>query len=229
LRRTLAALTALLAAIAVLLQAPAAQAHPRNDRRDPVVLVHGYGGSATNFAAVSASLIADGYAPEDIHAFTYDTNQTLRTSAAELNAFVDGVRAGSHSRTVSIVNHSLGGLVTRWYVQKLGGAREVSHVASLAGANHGTELANPCTSSPPFPAACVDMRPGSDLLTALRGNETPGRTRFATWSSPCDAAIVPYTSTHLRGARNHYEPCLTHGQFLTDPEILGEIGAFLAR
>lgn len=228
-RRTLAALTVLTAVIAVLLQAPAAQAHPRGDTRDPVVLVHGYGGSATNFAAVRASLIASGYATEDIHAFTYDTNQTLRTSAAELDAFVDGVRASSRSRTVSVVNHSLGGLVTRWYLQKLGGAREVSHVASLAGANHGTESANPCTSVPEFPAACVDMRPGSELLRALSGDETPGRTRFATWSSPCDGAIVPYTSSHLRGARNHYEPCLNHGQFLTDPEVLQEIGAFLAR
>lgn len=43
---------------------------------------------------------------------------------------------------VAIVNHSMGGLVSQYYLKVLGGDTGVSHLASIAGANHGTTFAS---------------------------------------------------------------------------------------
>jgi triacylglycerol lipase len=118
----------------------------------------------------------------------------------------------------------MGGLVTRWYLEELGGSQYVSHVASIAGANHGTTYAGGCL----VYTSCVEMYPGSSLITTVTsGDETPGSTAYATWYSPCDGIIIPYTSTELNGAANHLVPCVTHIGYLTDTATLTAVERFV--
>lgn len=167
---------------------------------------------------------AAGYSSNELYAFDYDYNQDLERSAAQLKTYVDNVRAQTGASKVDIVNHSMGGLVTRWYMQKLGGSGFVSHVASLAGANHGTTYATACV----IYNACVDMLPGSSFINQLTGDETPGSGKYATWYSPCDGVIIPYTSTMLSGADNNYVACQNHILFLTDALVLADVRQFFA-
>ncbi|WP_431874957.1 esterase/lipase family protein [Amycolatopsis sacchari] len=191
----------------------------------PVIFVHGYTGNASNWVTAEALFAAAGYSGDELYAYDYNWAQSNRTSAAGLAAYVNQVRQRTGASKVDIVNHSMGGLVTDWYVKQLGGTASVAHVASLAGANHGTTYAGACLVYP----SCQEMYPGSSFIaTVTSGDETPGPTRFATWYSPCDGIIIPYTSTALSGAANNYVACQTHLGYLTDAVVLSQVRAFLA-
>ncbi|MFF5406797.1 esterase/lipase family protein [Streptomyces misionensis] len=193
--------------------------------RTPVIFVHGFTGNATNWATAEAVFRADGYADGDLFAYQYNWTQSNAISADGLAAYVRQVLATTGAHQVDIVNHSMGGLVSDWYVKKLGGQPYVRHLASIAGANHGTTAAGSCLVN----LSCVEMFPGSAFLATLNaGDETPGDTRYATWYSPCDGIIVPYTSTPLAGADNHLVPCQTHLGFLTDVPTLQAVERFLS-
>ncbi|WP_033217899.1 alpha/beta fold hydrolase [Kitasatospora phosalacinea] len=221
--------TALLAALtAVVLTVPgmsASAAHAATtSTRTPVVFVHGFVGNASNWAAAEALFAADGYSSGDLFAYQYDWSQSNAVSAAGLAAYVRQVLASTGAHQVDIVNHSMGGLVSDWYVKRLGGQPYVRHLASIAGANHGTTAAGACLVNP----SCVEMFPGSLFLATLNaGDETPGDTKYATWYSPCDGVIVPYTSTRLDGAANNLVPCQTHLGFLADIPTLRAVERFL--
>ncbi|WP_433869339.1 esterase/lipase family protein [Saccharopolyspora sp. CA-218241] len=208
----------LLAALAMVVVGPPLVAGAAGSH--PVVFVHGYTGSASNWAFAEAQFRLNGYGSADLHPFEYDWSQSNETSAAELGAFIDQVRAETGADQVDIVNHSMGGLVTRWYMKELGGVENVAHWASLAGANQGTTFASACLQY----ASCREMMPNSPFEVRLNsGDQTPGDAAYATWYSPCDGIIVPYTNTRVEGADNNLVACETHIAFLTDATILGEV------
>jgi triacylglycerol lipase len=222
-RRTLGALLATVLAGLALAAAPLAPAHAAP--RTPVVFVHGFGGSASNWATAQAVFRAGGYSSSELFAYEYNSYGNNITNAQGLASFVNQVRSRTGAAQVDIVNHSMGGLVTGWYVNRLGGQPAVRHVASIAGANHGTTAAYACLVF----TTCQQMVPGSEFIEQYTaGDETPGNTRYGTWYSPCDGVIIPFSSTRLSGATNTLVPCETHLGFLVDGPVLTAVRAFLA-
>jgi triacylglycerol lipase len=190
----------------------------------PVVFVHGYTGSASNWTTAMSVFRSAGYSSNELFAYEYNSYGDNRTNAAGLATYVNNVRSRTGSAKVDIVNHSMGGMVSLWYLKQLGGAANVAHLASIAGANHGTSAASACL----IFVTCQQMLPGSSFLNTLAsGDETPGSTVYATWYSPCDGIINPYTSTRLSGATNHLVACQTHIGYLTDTSVLSQIRSFL--
>jgi triacylglycerol lipase len=219
-RRMFALVIAVVAALAAVPATPAAAA-----ARTPVVFVHGYTGNASNWTTAESLFRAAGYSSSELYAYEYNSYGDNVTNARGLATFVSQVRSRTGAAKVDIVNHSMGGLVSLWYVKQLGGAQYVSHLASLAGANHGTTSAGACL----IFITCQQMYPGSSFIATLSaGDETPGSTRYATWYSPCDGVIIPYTSTVLSGATNNYVLCENHLTYLTDTSILTQVRTFLA-
>lgn len=189
----------------------------------PVVFVHGYIGSTPNWDTAMTVFQDAGYSSDELYSYEYDYNQSNETSAAGLGDFVNDVRSQTGSDKVNIVNHSMGGLVSRWYVKELDGQQYVENWASLAGANHGTDFANTCSAF----ASCQEMVPGSDFETQLNsGDETPGDTGYATWYSPCDGVIIPFESTAVEGAQNTEVTCENHLGFLSNEGVLQEVVDF---
>ncbi|BBH68464.1 lipase [Actinoplanes sp. OR16] len=219
-RRLAVLLTALLAALALSPALPATAAPGT-----PVVFVHGYTGSASNWTTAISVFRAGGYASSELFAYEYNSYGNNITNAQGLATYVSQVRARTGAAQVDIVNHSMGGLVSQYYLKVLGGNQYVRHLASIAGANHGTTYASACL----IYVTCQQMYPGSSFIgTITAGDETPGSTKYGTWYSPCDGIIIPYTSTVLSGATNNYVACQTHIGFLTDTSVLTQIRSFLA-
>ncbi|MBN1174034.1 MAG: alpha/beta fold hydrolase [Micromonosporaceae bacterium] len=190
----------------------------------PVVFVHGYTGSASNWVTAQSVFRSAGYSSSELYAYEYNSYGDNVQNARGLSAFVQNVLRTTGASKVDIVNHSMGGLVSLWYIRQLGGTSYVRRLASLAGANHGTTAAGTCLGF----ETCRQMYPGSAfILTLSAGDETPAPTTYATWYSPCDGVIIPHTSTRLSGATNNYVACENHLTYLTDLGILSQVRTFL--
>jgi pSer/pThr/pTyr-binding forkhead associated (FHA) protein len=71
----------------------------------------------------------------DLLEFGYDFRQDVRESARRLAAAIDAWDPGP---PITIIAHSMGSLVTRYYVERLGGKKKVERIAFLGGPHSGT-------------------------------------------------------------------------------------------
>jgi triacylglycerol lipase len=192
--------------------------------RDPVLLVHGFNGSAKGWDAFRDRLLAAGYRDDQIEGINYDSDQTIPAIAEQVHQAADDLMARTGRKRIDVVSHSMGAISSRYYVEELGGDRHVDAWVSLAGANNGTYTAYACL----LFLSCNDMKPGSDVLTMLaRDLRTDGSVRFGAWWSPCDMIIEPIDAAQLPGARNVQTSCLDHGAIISDPTVLAQVATFL--
>ncbi|MCA9531634.1 MAG: hypothetical protein KC543_16000 [Myxococcales bacterium] len=126
-------------------------------------------------------------------------------SAAGLASFVDSVKAWSGSDKVDLVGHSQGATVARWYLKFDGGTQNVDTYISLAGPQHGTDLAALTTLLQPALSAVgldpediqpfYEMQQGSDFTNALNdGDPTPGNVDYYAFYSSDDQLVWQWDS-----------------------------------
>jgi pimeloyl-ACP methyl ester carboxylesterase len=75
--------------------------------------------------------------------FPYDWRQDNRASARRLAAAIDEWRSRSRdaARPITIIAHSMGSLVSRYYIEHLGGKEKVERIIFLGGPHHGVPKA----------------------------------------------------------------------------------------
>lgn len=176
---------------------------PTAARPEPVVLVHGtFGDRRHLLEPLSLRLQREGFCVFSLDYGNRGTDEIAR-SARTLDAFVDRVLAVTGAAKVSIVGHSQGGMMPRYYVKNLGGAAVVDDLVGLVPSNHGTTLTgpgNPLTQGLFGVAcpACVQQTQGSPFLTDLNaGDETPGDVSYTQVTTRFDEVVVPYLSAYL--------------------------------
>lgn len=208
---TLVLLAALLSLTAV------AQAHL------PILFVHGWKGSESNWTTMIERFEKDGWTKAELNNWHYNTAQSNVITAKEEVTKVNEILTKTGASKVDLITHSMGGLSTRYYIKNLGGESKVEDWVSLGGPNHGTEAANLC-----FEVSCEEMRIGSKFLTELNaGDETPGAVRYGTWWSPCDEFIKPVESVVLTGATNTKTECISHLALLTNEKVYVGVREFV--
>jgi triacylglycerol lipase len=99
---------------------------------------------------------------------------------------------------VHVVAHSMGGLISRQYLQHLGGHQRCASLTTLATPHHGT-LAAWC-----YPGkGAWQMRAGSEFLQSLVATEHRlAGMALHSYCTPMDLIILPYTSSHWDMADN---------------------------
>jgi hypothetical protein len=122
---------------------------------DVVVLVHGFLASAGVFRPLRARLEREAMAR--VATFTHAPGAGIRRIARTLAGVVERL---PRSARVTVVGHSLGGVVARWYVQEMGGHARVAQTVSLASPFCGVDV----------PALFVgaDVHYDSELLRCIR-------------------------------------------------------------
>jgi pimeloyl-ACP methyl ester carboxylesterase len=105
---------------------------------DVVVLVHGFLASAGVFRPLRRRLETETKAR--VASFTHAPGAGVRRVATKLAEVVDRL---PRSARVTIVGHSLGGIVARWYVQEMGGDARVAQTVSLASPFRGVHTDSP--------------------------------------------------------------------------------------
>jgi pimeloyl-ACP methyl ester carboxylesterase len=81
--------------------------------------------------------------------FAYDWRQDVRQSARELAQFVEGWKVDA---PITLIAHSLGTLVSRYYVEKLGGKSKIGRLVLIGGPHQGV------------PKIAANLLSGVDLL-----------------------------------------------------------------
>lgn len=179
---------------------------PSAKRPVPVILVHGTGGDRKHLLERLSSSLADaGYCVYSLDYGNRGLNDIAR-SAGQLKKFVQRVRKATGAAKVSMVGHSQGGMMPRYYIKNLGGARVVDDLIGVAPSNHGTEIV-PLSGGGDNPfsalielgcAACLQQAAGSEFLAELNaGDETPGKVSYTQITSAYDEVVVPHTSGYL--------------------------------
>jgi triacylglycerol lipase len=172
---------------------------PPAQHPDPVVLVHGTF-ATTSWALLGPALASNGYC---VFTFDYGNRGTgeIGQSAQELAGFVDRLLATTQAQRVSIVGHSEGGMMPRYYIRFLGGAAKVRDLIGLSPSNHGTQSPMVLVGAALGCTACAEQEAaGSPFLDRLNaGDETPGSVDYTVIQTAYDVVVTPYDSAFLRG------------------------------
>lgn len=226
-------------------------ASPSKKRPRPLVLVHGTFGNAYDYWTLTAPmLVAAGYL-----VYRLDYGQlppipvlhglaSVKDSAKELAVFVDRVLEATGADKVDIVGHSQGGMMPRYYLKFLGGAKKVRQFIALSPSNHGTTAMGMTTLARQIPGAmalveqcripaCIDQIAGSELLRELNaGQETEPEVQYTVIATKYDEVVTPYTSAWLKKAPNVANILLQelyptdisdHGLIASDPLAIREV------
>ena len=163
---------------------------------NPVLLVHGFKDDARKMEPMARYLRSQGW---DARAMTCSPSwgqQGLDALAAQVARFVEE-NYPAHQK-IDLVGFSMGGLVCRYYLQRLGGLERVQRFVSISAPHQGSMVAW-LVSNP----GCRQMRPGSEFLRDLATDaHRLGEIEFTSFWTPYDTIILPPRSSEMAEARN---------------------------
>jgi triacylglycerol lipase len=194
------------------------QSSPNPPPRVPrVVLVHGIFESGKKFRTFKDHLESRGfevYVPALDHP---DGRGGLEKLAVGLKRDID--KKFGPEAPISIVGFSMGGIVSRQYLQHLGGAARCENFITISSPHHGTALG---WAYPTLGAA--QMRPDSPFLAELKRSEDRlGKMRVTSLRTPLDLIIVPPKSSVWERAENLEYSVILHPLMLESRKVLADV------
>jgi triacylglycerol lipase len=179
---------------------------------EPIVFVHGYAGANFNWDIMVSRFKSSGYSSAKLYRFGYNSLiYSNKTSASQLSSYVNTVRANNGYSPVSIVAHSNGGLVSRWFRVKLAGTSKMRRFVTLGTPHKGTSWAYGCVSP-----ACFEMRYGSSFLNDLAGQGCD-RSLWSAW----DGIVIP--ASNAQCGRSTQTANVNHLALLSDSSVYNQV------
>jgi triacylglycerol esterase/lipase EstA (alpha/beta hydrolase family) len=171
---------------------------------NPVLLVPGYLDLKFYFALVDKRVKALGRQTSYVELFPNIGD--IRLSAGILRAEIQRVKAATGAKKVDLVAHSEGGLISRYYIQKLMETPDVERLVTLATPNHGTVLGYI------GPGMGADqMQPKSAFLNQLNSpDRAPEGVKYTSIRAGMDEIIIPHDSPIMAGADNELVEVCEH-------------------
>jgi pimeloyl-ACP methyl ester carboxylesterase len=192
----------------------------------PILLLHGLVDNRSIFTLLRRQLRRRGFGR--IWTMNYQIwNSDVRTAAARLAETIDAICEQTGYERIHVIGHSMGGLIARYYVQRLGGDARVHTLVSLGTPHRGTHAARLVPHG-----ICRQLRPGSEVLQELDEPVASCQTRFLSFWSDIDALMSPKQTARLDhpdlSARNILVRGVGHLSLPIDRRIVHEIATTLA-
>lgn len=190
-------------------------------RRNPILLVHGLMDTSYKMRKISSYLQDLGWqvADIDLDANTGDTR--LEILAAQVADLID--RTFAPQQRIDLLGFSMGGLVTRYYLQRLGGLDRVDRFITISTPHRGTIAANFSGRT-----GCMQMRPNSDFITDLSKDfDRLNQINFTSFWTPFDLIILPPSSSQLGIGTERQFPVIAHPLMVADRRVLTAIHSAL--
>ena len=193
----------------------------RASDRCPVLLVHGIIDDSRSMTWISRHLTATG---RDVHALDLKPRTArdgLQPLAEQVAAFV--AKTFPAGQKFDLVAFSMGGIVSRIYLQRLGGLDRVRRFVTISSPHRGTMLASFARGK-----GAREMRPRSPLLLDLASDAERLRSvGFTSIYTPLDLVIFPASSSQVPQAKTIRVWSVLHPLMIVQPSALRAIAAAL--
>jgi triacylglycerol lipase len=180
-----------------------------------ILLVHGYGCSRGVWWWLRRRLEAAGFTVASVSLAPPYTH--IGKVVPQLNRRIEDVCRDTGASQVTLVAHSMGGLVSRSYLARHGHAR-VERLVTIATPHYGSELARIGIG-----ANAQEMVPGSPFLQDL-GAEKVGIPAISV-RTPHDNYVMPQDNQRLPGARDIELPGIGHLAVLYAPRTVAALAS----
>jgi triacylglycerol lipase len=190
---------------------------PGQSPRNPVLLLHGIDDTAESMARLGGYLAGRGWTVGSM-------NMTPSDGALPLDVLAKMVTKGLENQfapgqPIDLVCFSLGGIVARYYLQRLGGIERVQRFVTISSPHHGTLMAYFRRN-----AASRQLHPGSPFLADLnRDVKMLDRLQVTSIWTPFDLMIVPARSSRLPIGKEVIVPVLIHPLMQTDHRVFAAV------
>lgn len=181
----------------------------QRESRAPTILVHGYRDNATVFQPLQKYLYEIGLESDAVTLAPSDCSVPLETLAEQLRAYIDSKY--SRVQALNFVGFSLGGIVARYYLQRMGGLARASRFLAVATPHYGTWIAYASN----LPGA-MQLQPNSSFLHDLNSDadQLASILLRSIWT-PLDSMIIPSFNCRLPFGENMAVWTLRHQGLIT--------------
>ena len=147
--------------------------------RNPLLLVHGIWDTSKIFGQLSGYLKDRGWSVSALDMLPNNCSVGLDKLAEQVANYAE--KTFGPDKPFDLVGFSMGGIVSRYYVQRLGGINRVQRFVTVSSPHHGTLMAHAL----PLKGS-IQMRPDSELLQDLNrdASEMLGRLNFTSLLTP---------------------------------------------
>jgi triacylglycerol lipase len=193
----------------------------------PILLLHGLVDNRSIFTVLRRALRRRGFGriwTMNYHVLTHD----VRSAAKRLAATVDAICEQTGYERIHVIGHSMGGIIARYYVQRMGGDARIHTLVTLGSPHGGTRAAHL------LPRGVLrQLTARSDVIAELAAPAPACRTRFVSFWSDLDALISPKDSARIDHpdlhVRNVFVRGVGHMSLPIDGRVTREIAATLAQ
>ncbi len=187
----------------------------------PVVFVHGYLHNRSAWVKYFRWLRREGYS----HLLAIDLRgkfNSIETYARQLSREIEELTRNCGAEKVDIVAHSMGGLVSRYYIQKLGGDKKVRKLVTLGTPHNGTKVAVFVVGK-----ARKEMLPKSGFFKEIeiKDARSMGNSRLIVMYSDSDFMIIPtyLARVEVEGVENTNVGLTSHIGFIYNRTVFEKV------
>lgn len=190
---------------------------------NPVLLIPGFYSEITTFYKFYQFLTKLGrsvYIPN----LTPNTGQlALENLAKQLDNFIK--KNFKNQQKLDIVGFSMGGIISRYYIQKLGGIKQTQRFVTISSPHYGTWTSYLCNRP-----ACQQLQPESKFLKELNSEVYDlKKIQITSIYTPFDLIILPYTSSRLPIGNNIALPILSHSSIVDNENVIRVVANVLKK
>ena len=188
------------------------------EKEFPIVFIPGYTMNRGYFFLYAKGLQKRGY-----NVFVFSPKKifdSISDIAMQLEYKVDEVLKETGKDKVILVGHSMGGLLARYYTQRLSGKPHVVKIITIGTPHFGTKLS-------PFGYGknARDMEVNSKFLSDLNKDvdELQKNVKLLSILSKSDNLVIPYQNSILPNFEKYIVDHLGHNSLMISSEIYGKI------
>ena len=193
------------------------------NRKMKVVLVHGYQDTGKVMGKLADHLSREGHECLVPTLHPHDAREGLPMMANQLQSVIEEKLHGEER--FALVGFSMGSLISRYYLQELGGHQRAKAFFSISGPHLGTWAAYLHSGE-----GVNQMRPGSSFLNNLENSshrlESLPITNY--WT-PFDLIVIPVVSSRWKMGEEICIPSILHHKIISDPRLMKDLSRRLSK
>ncbi|TVP63608.1 MAG: triacylglycerol lipase [Nodularia sp. (in: Bacteria)] len=194
----------------------------KDQQRNSVLLVHGIGDTGAVFNTMASYLRQLGWSVYTLNLVPNNGEVGLDILAQQIADYV--VNTFAPEQPIDLIGFSMGGIVSRYYVQRLGGINRVQRFVTISSPHHGTVIAYASQRH-----GCLQMRHNSQFIQDLNADAVMlEQLNFTSIWTPYDLMIVPANSSQMPLGKEVIVPVVLHSWMLTDVRSLAAVASALS-